>query len=180
MSHPSRLVRATLGAAVVLALAARPAFAASLSEIRIHAPDVSPDPIPALRIDWKVETTPATGEPPRVQQLGPVRITREIDQASPRLHAATCRGDVLRIVRIDFFKAAGGGRHDPFLTATLENATISSLSIGGGVGEPSSPVEQLSLDYTKITWDYKPGSEPVPGSPKSVGWDVAASTCMAE
>ena len=54
----------------------------------------------------------------------------------------------------------------------LENALISSISIGGGNGD--KPVETVTLNYSKITWTYSAQKEEggKEGEVKGV-WDVA-------
>jgi type VI secretion system secreted protein Hcp len=40
----------------------------------------------------------------------------------------------------------------PIITYTLEDVVVSSISVSGGGGD--KPVEALSLNYTKIKWEY--------------------------
>ncbi|SRR5579871_194310 len=46
-----------------------------------------------------------------------------------------------------------GGAVDEFLVYTLTNVVVTSISIGGGAGD--MPTETVTLNYTKIQWDYK-------------------------
>jgi type VI secretion system secreted protein Hcp len=46
------------------------------------------------------------------------------------------------------------GKVNAVLTYELTNALVSSISIGGGGG--GKPQETVTLNYTKISWTYKP------------------------
>jgi type VI secretion system secreted protein Hcp len=46
-----------------------------------------------------------------------------------------------------------GGKVNQFMTYTLTNALVSSVSAGGGGG--GKPQETVTFNYTAISWDYK-------------------------
>ena len=56
---------------------------------------------------------------------------------------------------------------------TLEHVLVSSLSCGGGDGQ-DFPVEQVSLQYGKILWEYFPidAKTGKPGTSTKAEWDV--------
>jgi len=67
------------------------------------------------------------------------------------------------------------GKIDAIMLITLTNALISSYSVGGGGG--GKPQETVTLNYTKIEWDYKAQKSDVSeaGTSKAI-WDLATNT----
>jgi type VI secretion system secreted protein Hcp len=94
--------------------------------------------------------------------------TKYMDKASPVLNQALCKGAILGTAKVTI------GRNDkgsilPLMLYELENAVLSSLSVGGGSGD--KPVETLTLNYSKITWTYNAQKE---GEVKA-SWDVTTN-----
>jgi type VI secretion system secreted protein Hcp len=98
-------------------------------------------------------------------------ITKYADKASPLLNYKCCIGANLGQVTFTVLRASGEKAHVPQMIYTLENTMVSNVSIGGG-GE-DTPVETVSLNYTKIKWEVKVQSQDMkePGSIASE-WDV--------
>jgi len=46
------------------------------------------------------------------------------------------------------------GKINPIITYDLSNVIVSSVSVGGGGG--GKPQETVTMNYTKISWTYKP------------------------
>jgi type VI secretion system secreted protein Hcp len=63
----------------------------------------------------------------------------------------------------------------PYLVYTLENAIVSSQSLSSGGGD--RPVETLTLNYTKIKWDFTQQKADT-GKKGNNGaiWDLALNT----
>ena len=102
----------------------------------------------AMQITGDVSNTERTSGKPNHQDF---TITKYLDQASPKLNEACCKGDNFTTVEVTV------GRNDkgaviPLIKYTLKNVVLSSVSIGGGGGD--KPVETVTLNYNHITWDF--------------------------
>jgi type VI secretion system secreted protein Hcp len=100
--------------------------------------------------------------------------------------------DLSVLTRVDkttpiLFQDAASGKH--FTSADLEveepngavvdyklsNVTISAVSDKGNAGD-STPLEQVSLNFGKIEWDYTPvNADGSPGTPVSASWGLSAN-----
>ena len=122
----------------------------------------------AMQITGDISNTERTSGKPNHQDF---TITKYLDQSSPKLNEACCKGDNFASVEVVV------GRNDkgaviPLIKYTLKNVVISSVSIGGGGGD--KPVETVTMNYNHITWDFHTqkaeGAEAghIPGK-----WDLA-------
>jgi len=122
----------------------------------------------AMQITGDVSNTERTSGKPNHQDF---TITKYLDQASPKLNEACCKGDNFTTCEVVV------GRNDkgaviPLIKYTLKNVVLSSVSIGGGGGD--KPVETVTMNYNHITWDFHTqkaeGTEAghIPGK-----WDLA-------
>lgn len=102
----------------------------------------------AMQITGDISNTERTSGKPNHQDF---TVTKYLDQSSPKLNEGCCKGDNFTSVLITI------GRNDkgavlPLITYKLENVVLSSISIGGGGGD--KPVETVTMNYNKITWDF--------------------------
>jgi type VI secretion system secreted protein Hcp len=122
----------------------------------------------AMQITGDISNTERTSGKPNHQDF---TITKYLDQSSPKLNEACCKGDNFTTVEVVV------GRNDkgaviPLIKYTLKNVVLSSVSIGGGGGD--KPVETVTMNYNHITWDFhtqkSEGTEAghIPGK-----WDLA-------
>jgi len=114
--------------------------------------------IDVLSMDWGKEQP--GGDPDRPMtaggrsmagQGGPgsVTITKSMDASSPKLQQASTRGTHFRKVEIDASAPGEGSRSAVY---TLTNARVTSYRKKGS--STGTPVEQLSINYEKVTWTY--------------------------
>ncbi len=98
-------------------------------------------------------------------------ILKYADKASPLLNFKCCIGANVGTVTFTVLRASGEKAHTPQMIYTFENAIVSTVAISGGGGD--SPVETVSLNYTKVKWEVKVQDETnaEPGSIASE-WDV--------
>src|SRR5258708_799316 len=87
-------------------------------------------------------------------QHGDFMITKFVDKASPKLYEAVSNGKHFAKATIDVCRA--GGTQVKFLTITLEEIMISSISANSG-GQANAegdilPTETVGLNYGKIEW----------------------------
>ena len=122
----------------------------------------------AMQITGDVSSTERTAGKPNHQDF---TVTKYLDQASPKLNEACCKGDTFKTVVVSI------GRNDkgkliPLIEYTLRNVVLSSISIGGGGGD--KPVETVTMNYNHITWVFH--SQQSEGGQVKTAWDVAKNT----
>jgi type VI secretion system secreted protein Hcp len=79
-------------------------------------------------------------------------FTKKLDKASPRLAQAVAMGDHYKSAIITCRKA--GGTQQEYLTITLSDVFISSYQAGGS-GGGNLPMDQVSMNYSKMLQEYK-------------------------
>lgn len=96
------------------------------------------------------------------------------NSASPTLFLFCANGKHLKEAKLTCRKA--GGKQEKFLEVTMSDVLVSSFQTGGsGAGEV--PMDQISLNYSKIEIDYLAQDEK--GITKSAGkkwWDMKTNT----
>jgi type VI secretion system secreted protein Hcp len=100
--------------------------------------------------------------------------TKSQDDASLKLFRASLWGEGKK-VKIDFCKA--GDKFEPYMQLELENTLISSYSVSGHghAGADTRPMESLSLNFTKITYNAIAFDEKAKSpKPDRANWDLAA------
>jgi type VI secretion system secreted protein Hcp len=102
----------------------------------------------AMQITGDISNTERTSGKPNHQDF---TITKYLDQASPKLNEACCKGENFKSVEVVVARNDKGVVL-PLITYTLKNVVLSSVSIGGGGGD--KPVETVTLNYNHITWDF--------------------------
>lgn len=89
----------------------------------------------------------------------PVRITKEVDKCTPRLHEALSRNERLIKVEFTFFRASASGVQELFFKITLEDAFISMvrdrLAEGDDPGSVRFPmIEDVEIVFRRITREH--------------------------
>jgi type VI secretion system secreted protein Hcp len=101
-------------------------------------------------------------------------ITKQVDKASPKLMLACADGEHLKQAVITCRKA--GKDQQEFLKITLTDVLVSSYQMGGTPAGSTIPMEQVSLNYSKIEKEYKEQkSDGTLGGTVKAGWDVKAN-----
>jgi len=85
--------------------------------------------------------------------LGDIVVVKLLDQSSTKIQEACAKGDFQKSVEIHFMTDVKG-KEEPYLKYTLENAIISSYSFHGNSSGSPLPTEQLTINFTKVTWTY--------------------------
>lgn len=77
----------------------------------------------------------------------------KVNKASPKLMLACATGEHIKKAVLTCRKA--GKEQQEFLKITLSDLLVSSFQSGGAQQSNIVPVDQISLNYAKIEWEYK-------------------------
>ncbi|RDJ24961.1 Hcp1 family type VI secretion system effector [Bosea caraganae] len=83
-----------------------------------------------------------------------VHFTTHVNKASPKLMQFCATGEHIKKAVL-FVRKQGKDQQEAY-TVTLEDLLVSSYQSGGSNGSGSVPVDQFSLNFTKIKFEYKP------------------------
>src|SRR5574341_695509 len=86
-------------------------------------------------------------------QMQDFHFTMRVNKATPKLLLLCATGEHIKAAMLTCRKA--GGRQEPFLTIKMADLLVSSYQIGGSGGSDIVPVDQISLNYSKIEIGYK-------------------------
>ena len=101
-------------------------------------------------------------------------VTMEANKASPKLALSCASGEHIKSAKLTCRKA--GGEQQEYMTVTLSDVLISSYQHGGSGGDVI-PIDQFSMNFGKIEWEYKPQKpDGSLDSPIKTGWDVMQNT----
>jgi type VI secretion system secreted protein Hcp len=102
-------------------------------------------------------------------------FTAQSSKASPKLMLACATGQHIKEAKLTARKA--GGDQQEYLIITLKDVVISSYQIGGSGG--SAPVDQFSINFAQIEFEYKPQNpDGSLGDPVRAGWDVRTNRAL--
>ncbi len=98
-------------------------------------------------------------------------VTKDVDKATPSLLQGLNEGKVYGDVEILVGRNDAGTILELF-KYELEDAVLSSISVGGGGG--AKPVETITFNYSKIKWTYSlQKEEGAAGGKAAAQWDVS-------
>ena len=86
--------------------------------------------------------------------LGDFVVTKELDSSSPKLAAAVAQGTHMDEVLVHMLSTINGDEK-LVLEIKLSNVVPSGYSFSGMGNMNPRPTETLSMNYTKIEWNYK-------------------------
>jgi type VI secretion system secreted protein Hcp len=97
-----------------------------------------------------------------------------VNKASPKLMLACATGDHLKTAKLTVRKA--GGDQQEFMTITFSDILVSAYSTGGASGGDSVPTESISLNFSKVEFEYKPQKpDGTLDSPVKTGYNLATN-----
>ncbi len=97
-------------------------------------------------------------------------FTTRVNKASPKLFLACANGEHIKKAVLTCTKA--GKEQQDYLKWTFSDLIVSSYQIGGSSGD-IIPVDQISLNFTKIEVDYKEQkADGSLGAAVTSGWNV--------
>src|SRR5436190_13630096 len=77
----------------------------------------------------------------------------KVNKASPKLALACATGEHIKKATLTCRKA--GKEQQEFLKVTLSDLLVSSYQTGGSAHGDILPVDQISMNYAKVEWEYK-------------------------
>lgn len=95
-----------------------------------------------------------------------LRFTKRLDRASPLIQQALAKNE--RFPEVTLRVPKGGGSQE-YQEIKLENVIISSYQTGG---PQDRPTESISLNFTKITYNYPEKKLAGPAGPVKAGYDL--------
>ncbi|MFV9684301.1 Hcp family type VI secretion system effector [Pseudomonas sp. NY15367] len=102
-------------------------------------------------------------------------LTKYVDKATPNLMMHCSSGKHVPKVTLTVRKA-GGDAQVEYLIINLEEVLISSLSTGGS-GSDDRLIENITLNFAKVTVDYQPqkADGTKDGGPIKYGWNIRSN-----
>lgn len=102
-------------------------------------------------------------------------FAKMLDKASPLLFQAVASGK--RLPKVTFYGVSTGERAGDYLTITLSDVLVSSYQNSGASG--GAPSDSFSVNFAKITFDYKPqNADGSFGTAVHGGWDLKANKAV--
>ena len=100
-----------------------------------------------------------------------------INKASPKLFLACATGEHIKKAILTCRKA--GKDQQEFLKVTMSELLVSSYQTGGSGHSDIVPTDQISLNFTKIEFEYKEQkADGTLGAPTKGGWDLKANKAV--
>jgi type VI secretion system secreted protein Hcp len=90
-------------------------------------------------------------------------ISKFLDIASPTLNLKCCGGEDIKSMKIHIWKADAAGQPHKYMQYTLDSCIVTSVTVNGGADQP---VETVTFNYKKITWEYAQQKQESPGGAK--------------
>lgn len=81
-------------------------------------------------------------------------FTVQNGKASPQLFLSCAKGNHIPQAELSLRKAGGDGNPYTYQKVTFGDIIISSFQTGGSNGSGILPIEQISFNFTKITFEY--------------------------
>src|SRR5215471_5267186 len=98
-------------------------------------------------------------------------FTQKVNKASPKLALACATGTHIKKAVLTARKA--GGTQQDFYIVTFTDLLVSSYQISGSGHGDTIPIDQISLNFAKIEWNYQMQDDKGNvGNPVKTGWDL--------
>lgn len=98
----------------------------------------------------------------------------KVNKSSPTLMLACATGQHMAEAKLICRKA--GGEQSEYLTITMKDVMVTSFQTGGSGGSDVIPMEQISLGYSKVEFEYKEqAAAGTTTSPIKTGYDLKAN-----
>lgn len=104
-------------------------------------------------------------------EMRDLEITKRVDRASPELAVACAKGDVFDTAVLSLSRASGG-QQEVYMSITLKDVAISSVSYASGQGE-DIPAETITMNFLEVEWEFKPLEGGALAAPVKTGYSLA-------
>ena len=110
----------------------------------------------------RIPTDSDTGQLTGTRKHEAFRIVKAFDKSSPLLYKAVCEGQTFDTVKVDWYKIDDSGAETLYFSHLLEQVKVCSVSpfmnnVKAKEFEKFVHMEEVSLRYAKITWEYPDG-----------------------
>jgi type VI secretion system secreted protein Hcp len=105
--------------------------------------------IDVISFHWGI-TNPERGRT-RIEDF---QVVKSIDLASPAIFDAVCSGDHIKEAQFTLRKA--GKDQQEYFKIRMEEVLITSQMPAGSTGGDAIPMEQISLNFSKVELEYRP------------------------
>jgi type VI secretion system secreted protein Hcp len=103
-----------------------------------------------------------------------LHFTTPVNKSSPLLFKRCATGEHIKKAVL-YVRKAGGNQED-YLTIKLSDVLVSSYQTKPSDGSDAVPTDEVSLNFAKIEFDYRPQlSNGALGAPLHGGWDLKAN-----
>src|SRR3546814_10864401 len=92
-------------------------------------------------------------------EFSDINFSKQADKSSPKLVKAAAEGEHIKEVVLTCRKASGKGGQVEYLKVTMNDVMVSSYQTGGSSGASSIPMDQFSLNFVKIKYEYMRSEE---------------------
>jgi type VI secretion system secreted protein Hcp len=104
-------------------------------------------------------------------------FTMKVNKASPKLMLACATGEHIKKGTLTCRKA--GKEQQEFMKVVMSDILVSSYQQGGQNTSDVIPMEQISLNFAKIEWEYKPQKpDGTLDAPVKAGYDLKANKAV--
>ena len=106
-----------------------------------------------------------------------LHFTMKVNKASAKLALACASGEHLKKALLICRKA--GKEQFEYLKITLSDVLVSSFQMGGSSRANVVPLDQCSLNYAKIEWEYRTQKQDGSlGPPIKTGWELKTNRAV--
>ncbi|EYF02866.1 Hcp family type VI secretion system effector [Chondromyces apiculatus] len=103
-------------------------------------------------------------------------VTKYLDITSPTLNLKCSGGEDIKAMKVHVWKADAAGAPHKYMQYTFESCIVTSVSVGGGADQP---IETVTFNYKKISWEYAQQLQTAPGGAKgkaAAAWSLEQNT----
>ena len=116
----------------------------------------------------EIAATPGGGSGAGKVAMTDLHVSARISKASPKLLLACAAGTHIKDAVLSGRRTAGKSQAE-FLTFSLSDVLVSAYQTGGATAE--SPLDAISLNFSKIEMTYREQTAKGSVAPIRVGWD---------
>ena len=107
-------------------------------------------------------------------QMQDFHFVMKVNKATPKLMLACATGQHIKEAKLTCRKAGGGQQE--YMVIKMADLLVSSYQTGGSAGSSVVPTDQVSLNFSKIEFEYKEQkADGSLGAPVKAGYDLKAN-----